>query len=305
MAMPAGLMAVVLAAVAVIIAVPSTRADMLDALHIRDAAADTVQPDGTVGGRPAMKVATQAAPPAPTLVARPVNVDVDGFFAWALMDRHTGRISGSANDDSATNTTESMIKIWITSDYLRMLGDQQPSQSRLAELSRMIRNSDDKAAEDIYLTDGGNSVIRRLIATCGLQHTSVYDGWWSWTNVTAADATRMGLCVADGRAAGPKWTPWVLNEMRHTQGSTAAADQPDGGHWGIIDGLPPDLAQTTAIKNGWTALVKDGNWHVNCLAVQSDWILAVLTRYPQSHGLQYGANICKSVTQQLLINADT
>ena len=260
-------------------------------------------PNGTVVGHTALKIVAQPAPPQPTLTARPVNVSVNGFFGWALMDRHTGNIAGSGNDDSGTNTTESMIKAWLTSDYLRGLGDQQPSQSRLAELSRMIRNSDDNAAQDIYLTDGGNAVIRRLISTCGLQHTSVFNGWWSKTQVTPADAVRMGLCVADGRAAGPKWTPWVLDEMKHVQGTTAAADQPDGGHWGVVDALPPELLKDTSIKNGWTLIYADGLWHVNCLAVHPDWILAVMMRYPGHNGLQYGADVCKQVTQQLLVNA--
>jgi hypothetical protein len=302
--LPAAVMAIVLAAVGVALAVPATRIDMFQALHLRDAAdTDPVLPNGNVLGHESLKIAAQPAPPRPVLTARPVNVPVDGFFGWALLDRHTGKIVGSANDESGTNTTESMIKAWIGADYLRMLGGQQPSQSRLAELSEMIRKSDDADAEDIYATDGKDAVIRRLIRTCGLQNTSVYDGWWSKTAMTPADAVRMGLCLADGRAAGPRWTPWLLNEMKQVQGSTAASDQPWGGHWGVVDALPPELAQDTSIKNGWTLLYEDGTWRVNCLAVHPDWVLAVLSRYPSSHGLQYGADVCKQVTQQLLANA--
>ena len=57
----------------------------------------------------------------PTLAAGPVSVSFKGeFFSWALMDRETGKISGSPNM-AATNSTESMIKAWIVSDYLRQL----------------------------------------------------------------------------------------------------------------------------------------------------------------------------------------
>jgi hypothetical protein len=125
--------------------------------------------------------------------------------------------------------------------------------------------------------------------------------------MSAEDAVKMGLCVADGRAAGPQWTKYVLSEMRQVRGGVK--DQPPGfeptggGRWGIIDGLPADVVPTVSIKNGWTPL-KDGLWHVNCLAVQDEFVLAVQVRYPISKGLQYGADVCRSVTQQLVHNAE-
>jgi len=118
----------------------------------------------------------------------------------------------------------------------------------------------------------------------------------------------MGLCVADGRAAGPQWTEYVLEEMRHTQGGTAAKDQQKrtgGGHWGIIDGLPENLQTEVSIKNGWTLINADGKWHLNCLAIHDDWTLAVQVKYPGKLGLAYGAGICKSVTQQLVYQPTT
>jgi hypothetical protein len=303
MAMSCVVVIVSMVAVVVTVAVPAVRADVLDALHLGDdpADADPVLPNGNVVGHADLKIAAQPAPPRPTLVARNVQVNATGFLAWALLDRHSGKVAGSANDATDTNSTESMINAWITADYLRLLGGRQPSGQRLAELSRMIRDSDDAAAEDIYQVDGVNSVIKRMITICGLRNTSVYDGWWSKTQVTAQDAVRLGLCVADGRAAGPKWTSWVLNEMKQVRGTVS--QEPNGGRWGIIDALPPVLAQDTAIKNGWTLLYEDGKWHLNCLAIHPDWVLAVLTRYPGSLGKQYGARLCQQVTQQLLVTS--
>ena len=246
-----------------------------------------------------IKVAMQAPPPAPTLRARPVTLRVTGFASWALLDRRTGRTAASKT--TGTNSAESMIKAWIAADYLRRAAGagQQPSAGTLTELSRMIRDSDDGAAEDIYRQDGLDDVVERMISICKLTDTSVYYAWWSRTQMSARDAVRMGACIADGRAAGKKWTGWVLNEMRHVRGSIA--DQPDGGHWGIIDALPASLASEVAIKNGWTEIGADNSWHVNCLAVHSDWVLAVLVRYPASLGLGYGAGVCGSVTRQLLV----
>lgn len=249
-------------------------------------------------------VAMQPAPPE-LFAVHQVSVDTSGFWSWALMDRRTGAISGSSTI-SQTTSTESMIKAWIASDFLRLSTSrqQQPSQSELQELTGMIRDSDDDDAEDIYLRDGNDAVISRLISLCGLTDTTIVHGWWSKTEMSARDAVRMGQCIGDGRAAGPKWTSWILGEMRQVRGSVDDQHATyGGGRWGIIDALPADAAKTTAIKNGWTLLWDDGSWHVTCLAIMDNWVLSVLTRYPASLGLSHGAGICQSVTKQLLVRA--
>ena len=165
-------------------------------------------------------------PGRPTLRARPVAVTVPGFVSWALLDRGTGRIDGSDNS-TATNTTESMVKVWIVADLLRRADERggRPDPDALERASLAIRDSNDDVAQNLYLAGGGDAVIARMIVTCGLTESVVHPGWWSMTLMTAADAVRLGACVADGRAAGRHWTPWVLNEMRNVRGGTAAVDQ--------------------------------------------------------------------------------
>jgi hypothetical protein len=153
-------------------------------------------------------------------------------------------------------------------------------------------------AQKYYAMDGHNAVVARLIQMCGLRDTSIYNAWWSKTQMSPADAVRYGRCVADGKAAGPKWTPWILTTMTHVRGDVNYQQATTGGgHWGIIDALPPDVARTTSIKNGWTSY--NGVWHVNCMAIQTDWVLSVMMRYPSGKGLPYGADICASVARQL------
>jgi len=221
----------------------------------------------------------------------PVRVNIDGVYSWALLDRRTATIRGSSNDTETISTTESMVKTWIAGDFLRQLGDKQPGQDRLDELSTMVRDSDDDAAEDIYEIDGSDEVIHRMIETCGLTNTWVSEGYWWATEISARDAVRLGICVADGRAAGPRWTSWLLGEMRLVRGE---------GRFGIIEALPADVAATTSIKNGWTYWDLDDEWHVACLAIRVEWVLSVIVRYPGAYGLDYGAQICKSVAQQVL-----
>src|SRR5262249_35431691 len=246
MAMPTMVLATALMAMGVMLAVPSIRADGIDALHLADdpARADPVPPDRRGGAPGGPRVAAQPAPPQPSLTARDVKLNVNGFLAWALLDRQSGKIAGSPNHTSGTNSTESTVKAWITADYLRLLGQKQPTTQRLAGLSRLIRDSHQNAAEDIYPVDGRDTVTKQMIAIVGLTHTSVVTAWWSQTQVTARDAVRLGQCLADGRAAGPKWTSWVLSEMKQVRGGVS--EEPNGGRWGIVDALPADLAKETA-----------------------------------------------------------
>jgi hypothetical protein len=247
---------------------------------------------------PTPSATTEAPVPVPTVTA-PAGTN---FFGWALLNRHTGKITGSANMATDTNTTESMIKVWIVSDYLRNLpAGQQPDATTMNELAAAIIHSDDDTAEKYYRAGGGNAVVSRMISICGLTDTTLTDGWWSLTHMTPRDAVRMGECVADGRAAGATWTPWVLQEMRDVQGTVEdQMETSGGGRWGVIDGLPDSLASNLAIKNGWTPTNSDGLWHVNNLAISDNWVLVVMVRYPIASGLQYGADVCSAVAQQLV-----
>ncbi|MFI2709022.1 hypothetical protein ACH495_02675 [Micromonospora sp. NPDC018662] len=273
---------------------------------------------GLGGGTELVPAPTPSAPPPPTLANAPVSVSFKGeFFSWALMDRATGTVTGARNMRE-TSSTESMLKAWIVSDYLRQLGSKEPSTEKLKWASVAIRDSDDDGANMIYRAAGGSyqkqpggkldPVLQRAVKICGLTDTTRgnvpgYEGWWSFTQMSPQDAARLGDCIADGKAAGPKWTKWVLHEMTQVRGSVSQQqDRSGGGKWGIVDGLPASIKAQgpVGIKNGWTKLAYDGNWHVNCLAITGRWSLAVMMRYPGSAGLSYGSKVCASVATQLV-----
>ncbi|WDZ86315.1 hypothetical protein [Micromonospora cathayae] len=261
---------------------------------------------GSGGGTESVAAPPPTAPAPPTLAPAPVSVPFDGaYFSWALMDRATGEISGAKNL-TTTNSTESMIKAWIAADYLRELGDKPLSTARKRQISAAIRDSNDDAAQSLWNAAGRGDVLTRLISVCKLTDTKPdRRARWAYTQMSPRDAVRMGDCIADGTAAGPTWTPYLLDEMSKVQGTTAAKDQQlkqGGGRWGIIDGLPEQVTAQgpVSIKNGWTMLWADLQWHLNCLAVTDKWSLAVMMRYPKDHGLDYGAQVCASVTRQLV-----
>jgi hypothetical protein len=235
---------------------------------------------------PADQRAETLKEPAPPPTA---TVSVDGSLSWAYLNRVTGDLYTSPNV-TMTSFTESMVKAWIAADELSR-AERSGRQPNLRLIVPMVRDSDDYAAQALWLNNGADGSIVRMIQTCHLTDTRIFSGWWSKTLMSARDAVRLGECIASGVAAGPQWTSWLMDEMRQVRGE---------GRFGIIDAVDPIVAPSLAIKNGWTMHFADNRWRVNCLAIERFWILAVMMVYPRGYGLDYGAQLCASVARQVV-----
>ncbi|MDG4827942.1 hypothetical protein O7627_01330 [Solwaraspora sp. WMMD1047] len=265
------------------------------------AAAQWDQATGSTGPATGEEAASRSGRPTPTptptlpaLPVRPTDVtlDVDGWWSWALLDTRTGEMSGSANRDE-TSFTASLIKAWIAADYLRRTAEagDEPSDARLEQVRIMIRDSDNNAAQTLFNVNGKLASMKRLIKLCKLTDSSpADDGGWSRTELSPQDAARMGACIADGRAAGPEWTDWLLDEMRAVRGV---------GDFGIRKAFPTKLRKTIAIKNGWVDRTEEQEYHVNCLAIGDGWTMAVMVQYDINRGYEPGAKMCQDVAKQL------
>lgn len=219
------------------------------------------------------------APAAPR--GRPMLfLNADTWVSWAVADLTTGNIT--TDGQPGTGITASVIKIGIAADYLAGTeqAHREPTRPELDRISRMIRDSDNTAAEQLYEARGGRAVIARLIAHCGLTHT-VAGRTWGVTTLDAADLAALGGCVGVGILTTGRWTAWLLDQMRGIRGV---------GVFGIATKRPTVGGVPLAYKNGW--LLVDGRWHVNCLAVATGWVLAVMVTYPAGYGLAYGADVC-------------
>jgi hypothetical protein len=290
---------VILAGVLVLVSVVALR--LLPGSPLAAQAAATWEsPTATATGAPGAGAPSAQAPtasPSPTLpplAVRPttVKIDASGWWSWALLDTRTGTVSGPSSN-SRTSTTASLIKAWIGADFLRRSQERSetPSDGRMQQLSVMIRDSDNNAAESLFDAVGRTDSIKRLIGMCKLRDSSPSSaGGWSRTMLSPADIARMGSCIADGRAAGPKWTRWLLNEMRNVRGT---------GDFGMRKAFPADVQKTIAIKNGWIDRQAEQEYHVSCLAIGDGWVIGVMARYAINRGYTYGANICQQVGEQL------
>jgi Beta-lactamase enzyme family len=231
---------------------------------------------------PARSLIAPSAAPSPKDVK--VAVDVRGEWSWALRELGSGVVVG---DGTLRNTTESMVKIWLAVDFLASHASPLAADDE-GRLTRMIRNSDDRAAQALYLRLGGDESIRRMIRTCDLHETRIHPDWWSKTTMSAGDATLLGRCVARGPGVSEPWRAKVLELMRSVD---------PGDAFGIAE-APALAGERVAVKNGWT---RHGTWWaVNCLAIWDHWVLAVMVHYPdQGTEHRYGADVCMNVAQQL------
>jgi Beta-lactamase enzyme family len=261
-----------------------------------NAASDGFTPSKNQRVPPPAETPTPTPTPEPTalppLAIRPTTVRLNrtGWWAWAMLDTRTGEISGSPNK-AATSTTASLIKSWIAADFLRRSDEagETPSQTRMDQLTTMIRDSDNNAAQALWSVVGKQRSTQRMVKICKLTDSIPHSNW-SNTRLSPRDIARLGACIADGRAAGSTWTKWLLNEMRHVRGV---------GDFGIRKAFPPAVAKTIAIKNGWVVRDAEGNYHVNCLAIGDGWTMGVMTRYPANLGYTYGGETCEEIARQL------
>ncbi|MFC3503807.1 hypothetical protein ACFOOK_22950 [Micromonospora krabiensis] len=231
--------------------------------------------------------------PLPFVATNLDDLDIEGWYSWSVLDRRTGAIIGSKNMGE-TSTTASLIKSWIVADYLRRAAEngQTPSDAKLADATRIIRDSDNTRAEQFYNNVGRSASIKRLISMCDLTDSSVApDGGWSRTALSPRDTARLGNCIATGKAAGPKWTNWLLNEMRLVRGA---------GDFGIRKAFPAAEQKKIAIKNGWIDRTREQEMHINCLAIGDTWTMGVMVRYPIDMGYDYGMKNCQKITEALL-----
>jgi hypothetical protein len=129
---------------------------------------------------------------------------------------------------------------------------------------------------------------------CGLEGAKAGPGF-GYTRMSARDAVRVAHTIGSGRAAGPHWTEWLINEMRNVRGD---------GDFGIRMAFPAAQRATVAIKNGWDTWSDTGESTVNCMALTQPWTMAVLTRYPEKLGFDHGAHTAETVAAQLMATTD-
>ena len=221
-----------------------------------------------------------------TGVATPRDGDEGLWLSWSLVDTAHGRRVGSANSATERTNAESSIKAWIAADYLRAAhAEGRPvTDGERADVAAAVRRSDNAATQRLYRALGGDAILDDLREVCGVAVATTVPGYWSLTQISAVDATRIFSCVLRTAPDLPGGAD-LLTDLHSVEPSDA---------FGIKAALPPSTV--VAVKNGWMPHSTTGKWNVNCVAAWDDYVLAVLTRYPADRPLSYGADVCRDVT---------
>lgn len=219
-----------------------------------------------------------------------------GIVEISIVDTVSGRRydSGSARQPLRT---ASIIKVPIALALMARIEAERRglTAAESADLSAMIRNSDNNAATRLWNEVGGSSVIA-LVRSLGGAHTAgPADGSsWGFSTATSADMATVLAALASGRVLNAADRGRVLDEMRSVTPSQ---------RWGIAEAVHSSVA---AVKNGWYPDMDMPTWRVHCLGVvargaaPTRYALAVMTQYPIGLGQNYGQETCRLVASTVL-----
>ncbi|WP_173098658.1 serine hydrolase [Actinomadura verrucosospora] len=162
-------------------------------------------------------------------------------------------------NETSQFVTASVIKVDILAALLLQHQRQGVAMTggERALADRMIRQSDNEAADALYADIGRDAGLQSANAALGLDHTEPYPVSWgsSWTS--PADQVRLiRTLTAGGR--GPL-TPANRRYVLRLMGSVTPEQA-----WGVSAAARP--GERVALKNGWVPLRYEGNgWAVNSI----------------------------------------
>ncbi len=246
------------------------------------APAPSASASGTATAVPASPAAPPATSPSPASPSpAPPSLDAlvagmpDGSASVAGIDTVTGkRVQADAGTEV---TTGSLIKLLFLE--ATMLRDQDngddPGSGLQSELEAMVENSDNVAADQVFVSLGGNSGVEDAMDRLGLHATELDpNGVWGLSTTTATDQLTLLQALVDPN--GPLTQDsqdYALGLMRNVE-----ADQ----RWGVS--AVADQGSAVALKNGWLNVDSDGGrWLADSAGVVTvgghQVLLVVLTQH--------------------------
>lgn len=179
-----------------------------------------------------------------------------GDLAVGLIDRTTGvrAVYGGGHRFH----TASIIKVDILAALLlRHQADGELLSGSDQELAtRMIEDSDNEAAQDLWWGDQGADGMAAADASLGLRHTAPDQaGYWGLTNTTVGDQLNLLSDLTSAHSPlNAASRSYALRLMSHVE---------PGQAWGVTAAATPGTS--SAVKNGW--LPDPQLWVINSIGV--------------------------------------
>jgi hypothetical protein len=197
----------------------------------------------------------------------------------AVLDRNTGQLV--ANVNGGTIAIASVVKLFIADDLLLQVskGQTQLSPDDRAAFDRMLRSSDDSAAETFWNRSGGSAIINRVIARYGLTSTSPpNNGRWFNTTSSVTDLVRYyDMMLAGTGGLPPEQASMILANLAAST-PTAPDGMVPGGVYPQRFGIPEGLyAEPVAVKQGWMCCIGSDWLHLSTGVIGPDrrYVMAI------------------------------
>jgi hypothetical protein len=202
----------------------------------------------------------------------------------AVLDRNTGQLV--TNGNVGTIAIASVVKLFIADDLLlqESKGQTQLSADDRAAFDRMLRSSDDSAAETFWNRSGGSAIINRVVARYGLTSTQPpSNGRWFNTISTVTDLVHYyDMMLAGTGGLPPEQASRILSNLAAST-PTAPDGMVPGGVYPQRFGIPEGLyAEPVAVKQGWMCCV-DSDWmHLSTGVIGPDrrYVMAISSMQP-------------------------
>lgn len=214
----------------------------------------------------------------------------------AVLDRNTGQLVASGG--GTTIAIASVVKLFIADDLLLQVskGQTQLSSDDRAAFDRMLRSSDDSAAETFWNRSGGSAIINRVVARYGLASTRApSNGRWFNTISTVGDLVRYyDMMLAGTGGLPPEQANMILANLAAST-PTAPDGMVPGGVYPQRFGIPEGLfAEPVAVKQGWMCCVGSDWLHLSTGVIGPDrrYVMAISSMQPTN-----AANARATITQ--------
>lgn len=201
----------------------------------------------------------------------------------AVLDRVTDEMVTTGAD---TIAIASVVKLFIADDLLLQVskGQTQLSPADREAFDRMLRSSDDSAAEVFWNRSGGSAIINRVVARYGLTSTRPPgNGRWFNTMSTATDLVRYYDKLLDGSGGLPADQANIIMADLAASTPTAPDGMVPGGvypqRFGIPEGVP---GEPVAVKQGWMCCIGADWMHLSTgvIGSQRRYVMAISSMQP-------------------------
>lgn len=199
--------------------------------------------------------------------------------AVAVKDLATGQTWTTG--PSTPQAEASVVKVEILADLLwhEPTGDSIPTATQ-ADAQRMIEESTDTAATELWNAAGGATGLGGFDSAAGLTSTTpsscltcsgfAWPGWGLSKTTPSDQLTLLTDLVDPNNLLSTAQRNYELSLMEHVTSSQA---------WGVSSGVPSGV--TIALKNGWVPLQGTSDWQINSIGwidgAGHDYLIAVMT----------------------------